>query len=289
MGEDKTVAQRAYQTPKDTMNMAVKSIPDGARAEDHVAGRVGRKGVYAGAHPIKSKNGCILFGSNIGVMSAVPPHVVTFAAVLVAYSRSAVAAVTGGRIGGGYTAPRESSRPSAPPIQQQQYQDRQPQRDYSPPQAGRDIYGSAGSRVHVSYWGQRPGARRGRHQRVINADAGDVVSTTLNAADVAMIGGVSAGVMALQRRNRKRYLEEHGDEYDSHGPRTGDVSGWHAPSAQRGVKETAVVTTLQVAMFCERCGGQGDVLSSLEALSQRADVQTPRGLSALVNEVRPGC
>lgn len=200
-------------------------------------------------------------------------------AATTACSHAATAAVTGGRIGGGgYTVPDHAS--SAPPVQQQRYQ-APPQRYDPPTNSAGDIYGSDGSRVHISYSGKQ-GRRRGSRFR-FNQDVGDVTSNSITAGDVVMVGGVSAGVMALQRYNRKRFLEEGHDGYGSASPKALPAS---ARGLAKGGRETAVVTTLQLSMFCDRQGGRGDLLGTLEKLSQTADVNSPRGLSALVNEVR---
>lgn len=102
--------------------------------------------------------------------------------------------------------------------------------------------------------------------------------------DVIMVGGVSAGIAAVQRYNRKKQLEE--EDLHNRGPSTRNAAaGWSAKPASGG-GGTAVVSTLQLAMFCDRRGGQRDVLDTLNKLSQTADVNSPRGLSTLVNEVR---
>lgn len=235
------------------------AIPD-ARGKRHRLGRKANRGMNPAASPVY-------------ILRAA----VTVAAATTACSGSVAAALTGGRIGGGYTGARENSRPSAPPIQQQQpYYQRQSQREYTPPQAGRDIYGSAGSRVHIEFGDLTPGARKGRRARAkFNPDTGDLVATRITPGDVAMITGVSAVVAAMQRRNRNRYLEEKTGEDDANG----------SPSSARGVRKAAVVTTMQVALYCERKGGREDVLGTLDALSQNADVTSPGGLSVLVNEV----
>lgn len=102
--------------------------------------------------------------------------------------------------------------------------------------------------------------------------------------DVIMVGGVSAGIAAVQRYNRKKHLEEE-DLYNREASSRTAAAGWSAKPASGG-GGTAVVSTLQLAMFCDRRGGQRDVLETLNKLSQTADVNSPRGLSTLVNEVR---
>ena len=206
---------------------------------------------------------------------AVPP---LFLAATTACSEASLAAVTGGRIGGGYTPPAAERTPSAPPMQQEQrYQAPQRQQQYQP-RAGRDVYGSEGSRFHVSFDGGRMGRRSTRVR--FDQDAGDVASGTITPGDVVMVGGVSAAVAAAQRRNRKRYLEEDSEGYGRR--RSPNRPG----RADRSKQTTAVVTTLQLSLYCDRKGGQGDVLATLDNLSQTADVNSPRGLSTLINEVR---
>eukprot|EP00903_Cladosiphon_okamuranus_P019146 g17613.t1 len=161
--------------------------------------------------------------------------------------------------------------------QEQRYQAPQRQQQYQP-RASRDIYGSDGSRFRVTFDGGRIG-RRSTSIR-FNPDAGDVSSTTITPGDVAMVGGVSAVVAAVQRRNRKRFLEEEGQDYDRR--RSASLSGL---ADRRGSKQTAVVTILQLSLWCDRTGGLGDVLATLDHLSQTADVNSPRGLSSLINEV----
>lgn len=195
-----------------------------------------------------------------------------------AYSQASIAAVTGGRIGGGYTPPAAERTPSAPPMQQEQrYQAPQRQQQYQP-RAGRDIYGSDGSRFHITFDGGRMGRRSTRVR--FDPDAGDVPSSTITAGDVAMVGGVSAAVAAVQRYNRKRFLEEEGQDY---GRRRSPTLPGRAD--RKGSKQTAVVSTLQLSLWCDRTGGLGDVLATLDNLSQTADVNSPRGLSTLINEV----
>ncbi len=209
-----------------------------------------------------------------GRLITVPPLVL---AATTAFSEASLAAVTGGRIGGGYTPPPAERTPSAPPMQQEQrYQAPQRQQQY-PPRAGRDIYGSEGSRFHITYDGGRMGRRATRVR--FNPDAGDVVSNTITPGDVAMVGGVSAAVAAAQRHNRKRFLEE---ENEGFGRRRSPTRPGRADPS----KQTAVVTTLQLSLYCDRKGGLGDVLATLDNLSQTADVNSPRGLSTLINEVR---
>lgn len=193
------------------------------------------------------------------------------------FSEPALAAVTGGRIGGGYNPPAAERTPSAPPLQQEQrYQAPQRQQQY-PPRAGRDIYGSEGSRFHITYDGGRMGRRATRIR--FNPDSGDVVSSTITPGDVAMVGGVSAAVAVAQRHNRRRFLEEENEGYGRR--RSPARTGRADPN-----KQTAVVTTLQLSLYCDRNGGLGDVLATLDNLSQTADVNSPRGLSTLINEVR---
>lgn len=207
-----------------------------------------------------------------------PP--IIFAATTIACSQASSAAVTGGRIGGGYTPPPERT-PSAPPMEQQQrYQaPRQQQQQYQP-RAGRDIYGSDGSRFHIRFDGARGGRRSTRVR--FDPDAGDVPSTTITPGDVVMIGGVSAGVAAVQRYNRKRFL---GEEGQGDGRRSSPTMPARA-GRKSGSKQEAVVTSLQLSLYCDRKGGQGDLLATLDKLSQTADVNSPRGLSALINEVK---
>ncbi|CAM9256842.1 unnamed protein product [Ectocarpus sp. 12 AP-2014] len=217
-------------------------------------------------------------GRNGRRLLAISPLLV---AVTTGRSLAATAAVTGGRIGGGgYSAPAAAERtPSAPPMQQQrQYQppQQQQQGQYQRPRAGRDIYGSEGSRFHIRFDGGRGGRRSTRAR--FNPYDGDAPSTSITPGDVAMIGGVSAAVAAVQRYNRKRFVDE-----ESSGQRPS------APlpprSGRGGSSQTAVVTTLQLGLYCDRQGGQGDVLATLDKLSQTADVNSPRGLSTLINEV----
>lgn len=198
-----------------------------------------------------------------------------------ACSQASMAAVTGGRIGGGYTPPAAERTPSAPPMQQEQrYQAPQRQQQQYQPRAGRDIYGSDGSRFHITFDGGRMG-RRSKRVR-FDPDAGDVPSTTVTPGDIAMVGGVSATVAAVQRYNRKRFLEEEGQDY---GRRRSPTLPGRA-DRKGGKQQTAVVSTLQLSLWCDRTGGQGDVLATLDNLSQTADVNSPRGLSTLINEVR---
>lgn len=212
------------------------------------------------------------------LLTTVPPILL---AATMACSQASSAAVTGGRIGGGYTPPPERT-PSAPPMEQQQrYQppQQQQQQQYQP-RAGRDIYGSDGSRFHIRFDGARGGRRSSRVR--FDPDAGDVPSTTITPGDVVMIGGVSAGVAAVQRYNRKRFLEEEGQDQ---GRRSSPTLPARA-SRKSGSKQEAVVTSLQLSLYCDRKGGQGDLLATLDKLSQTADVNSPRGLSALINEVK---
>eukprot|EP00752_Nemacystus_decipiens_P007717 g6900.t1 len=196
-----------------------------------------------------------------------------------ACSQASIAAVTGGRIGGGYTPPAAERTPSAPPMQQEQrYQVPQRQQQQYQPRAGRDIYGSDGSRFHITFDGGRMGRRSTRVR--FDPDAGDVPSTSITPGDVAMVGGVSAAVAAVQRYNRKRFLEEEGQDYGGRRPPT--LAG---RADRNGRKQTAVVSTLQLSLWCDRTGGFGDVLATLDHLSQTADVNSPRGLSTLINEV----
>lgn len=195
-----------------------------------------------------------------------------------ACSQASIAAVTGGRIGGGYTPPAAERTPSAPPMQQEQrYQAPQRQQQYQP-RAGRDIYGSEGSRFHITFDGGRMGRRSNRVR--FDPDAGDVPSTSITPGDVAMVGGVSAAVAAVQRYNRRRFLEEEGR---GDGRRRSPTLAGRAD--RKGGKQTAVVSTLQLSLWCDRTGGLGDVLATLDNLSQTADVNSPRGLSTLINEV----
>lgn len=199
-----------------------------------------------------------------------------------ACSQASIAAVTGGRIGGGYTPPAAERTPSAPPMQQEQrYQAPQRQQQQYQPRAGRDIYGSDGSRFHIVFDGGRMGRRSTRVR--FDPDAGDVPSSTITPGDVAMVGGVSAAVAAVQRYNRKRFLEEEGQGNDRR--RSPNLVG---RADRMGSKQPAVVSTLQLSLWCDRTGGLGDVLATLDHLSQKADVNSPRGLSTLINEVRCG-
>lgn len=196
-----------------------------------------------------------------------------------AFSQASIAAVTGGRIGGGYTPPAAERTPSAPPMQQEQrYQAPQRQKQYQP-RAGQDIYGSEGSRFHITYDGGRMGRRSARAR--FDPDAGDVPSSTITPGDVAMVGGVSAAVAAVQRYNRKRFLDEEGQEYGR--PRSPALQG---RADRKGSKQTAVVSTLQLSLWSDRTGGPGDVLAALDHLSQTADVNSQRGFSTLISEVR---
>lgn len=206
-----------------------------------------------------------------------PPILV---AATTACSLTSSAAVTGGRIGGGYTPPPDRAA-SAPPMEQQQrYQaPQQRQQQQYPPRAGRDIYGSDGSRFHIRFDGARGGRRSTRVR--FDPDASDVPSRTMTPGDVVMIGGVSAGVAAVQRYNRKRFLEEEGQGY---GRRTSPTLPARS-NRNGGRKQESVVTSLQLSLYCDRKGGQEDLLATLDKLSQTADVNSPRGLSALINEV----
>ncbi|CAM9724379.1 unnamed protein product [Scytosiphon promiscuus] len=200
-------------------------------------------------------------------------------AAATAGSQASMAAVTGGRIGGGgYTAPAAERTPSAPPMQQQQRYKPPPQQRQYQPRAGRDIYGSEGSRFHVSFDNARGGRRSSRAR--FNPDAGDIPSSTITPGDVAMVGGVSATIAAVQRYNRKRFLEEETEGYGR-----APSSPPQARARGKGREPTAVVTTLQLSLYCDRKGGQSDVLATLDKLSQTADVNSGRGLSTLVNEV----
>lgn len=212
------------------------------------------------------------------IFRTVPPSLL---AATTACSQASIAAVTGGRIGGGgYTAPDRA--PSAPPMQQQQrYDAPTTSQEYYSPRAGRDIYGSDGSRTHIKFsLGGRAGRRGGGRAR-FNPDVGDVTSTSVTPGDVIMIGGVTAGVVAAQRRNRRRFLEEGG---------VGSPGAASPPATTRSgggsSRETCAVTTLQLSTYCDRAGGRRDLLATLDKLSQTADVSGPSGLSALVNEVR---
>lgn len=216
------------------------------------------------------------FGGPWRPLLTVPPLVLTAAT---ACSQASVAAVTGGRIGGGgYTAPPAERTPSAPPMQQQQRYKPPPQRRQYSPRAGRDIYGSEGSRFHVSFDNARGGRRSNRAR--FNHNAGEITSSTITPGDVAMVGGVSATIAAVQRYNRKRFLEDEAEGYGR-----APSSPPQARAARKGREPAAVVTTLQLSLFCDRKGGQGDVLATLDKLSQTADVNSGRGLSTLVNEV----
>lgn len=213
------------------------------------------------------------------IYRTVPPLLL---AATTACSQASVAAVTGGRIGGGgYTAPDRA--PSAPPMQQQQQRYEAPtsSQEYYSPKAGRDIYGSDGSRTHIKFsYGGRAGRRGGRAR--LNPDVGDVTSTSITPGDVIMVGGVSAGLMAAQRHNRKRFLEEGGGSPGASPPATTTRTG---VGGGGGSRETSAVTTLQLSTYCDRGGGRRDLLATLDKLSQTADVSGPLGLSALVNEV----
>lgn len=196
-------------------------------------------------------------------------------AATTACPQASSAAVTGGRIGGGYTPPPERA-PSAPPMEQQQrYQAPQQQEQQYQPRAGRDIYGSEGSRFHIKF-DSAQGPRRST--RRFDPDAGSVPSSTITPGDVVMVGGVSAGIAAVQRYNRKRFLEENGQDDSS--PTLPARAG-----RKGGNKQEAVVTSLQLSLYCDRNGGQGDLLATLDKLSQTSDVNSPRGLSALISEV----
>ena len=211
----------------------------------------------------------------------VPPLLL---AATTACSQASIAAVTGGRIGGGgYNAPDQT--PSAPPLQQQQQRYEAPtSQEYYSPRSGRDIYGSDGSRTHIRFsYGGRAGRRGGRAR--FNPDVGDVTSTSITPGDVVMICGVSAGLMAAQRYNRKRFLEDEMGSTSASPPKTTRSGGGGGGGSSR---ETSAVTTLQLSMYCDRGGGGRDLLATLDNLSQTADVSGPSGLSALVNEVR-GC
>ncbi|CAM9125312.1 unnamed protein product [Ectocarpus fasciculatus] len=215
-------------------------------------------------------------GRNGRRLLSIPPLLV---AVATGRGLAATAAVTGGRIGGGgYSAPAAAERtPSAPPMQQQrQYQPPQQQQQYQQPRAGRDIYGSEGSRFHIRFDGGGGGRRSTRAR--FNPYDGDAPSTSITPGDVAMVGGVSAAVAAVQRYNRRRFLDEEGYRQRPSAPLP-------PRSSRGGSSQTAVVTTLQLGLYCDRQGGQGDVLATLDKLSQTADVNSPRGLSTLINEV----
>ena len=190
-------------------------------------------------------------------------------AAAAAVSQPSAVAASGGRISGGYNPPERA--PSAPSLQQQRYQS--PRQKYTPPTAGRDIHGTGDTRFNINFRGKE-GSRRGNRVRV-NSNVGDAKSDSMKSGDVAVIGGISAGIVALQRYNRKRFLEDGGGYAD--GPST-------SPLAMSATK-TAVVTSIQVSMFCNRQAGKGSVLTALGDLSKTADVESPRGLSALVNEV----
>lgn len=214
------------------------------------------------------------------IFSTVPPLLLAATTVC---SQASIAAVTGGRIGGGgYTTPDRA--PSAPPMQQQQQRYEAPttSQEYYTPRAGRDIYGSDGSRTHIKFsLGGRAGRRGGGRAR-FNPDVGDVTSTSITPGDVVMIGGVTAGVVAAQRNNRKRFLE---DGRGSPGPASPPATTRSGGGGGGGSRETCAVTTLQLSTYCDRGGGKRDLLATLDKLSQTADVSSPSGLSALVNEV----
>lgn len=241
----------------------------------------GSTAALKGADSLFEQHGSISGDADIGrrwrpLLTAVPPLVL---AATTACSQASVAAVTGGRIGGGgYTAPPAERTPSAPPMQQQQRYKPPPQQRQYQPKAGRDIYGSEGSRFHVSFDNSRMGRRSTRAR--FNPDAGGITSSTITPGDVAMVGGVSATIAAVQRYNRKRFLEEEAEGYGKVPP-----SPAQAGTRRKGKEPTAAVTTLQLGLYCDRKGGQGDVLATLDKLSQTADVNSGRGLSTLVNEV----
>lgn len=213
------------------------------------------------------------------MLRTVPPLLL---AATTACSQASLAAVTGGRIGGGgYTAP-DRAPSAAPPMQQQQQRYEAPTPQEYNPRAGRDIYGSDGSRTHIKFsYGGRAGRRGGRAR--YDPDAGEVTATSISPGDVVMVGGVSAGLIAARRYNRKRFLEEGGGSIDASSPSTtrSRVGGGGSSGT-----ETSAVTTLQLSTYCDRAGGRRDLLATLDKLSQTADVSGPLGLSALVNEVR---
>ena len=214
------------------------------------------------------------------MLRTVPPLLL---AATTACSQASIAAVTGGRIGGGgYTVP-DRAPSAAPPMQQQQQRYEAPTPQLYSPRAGRDIYGSDGSRTHIKFsYGGRAGRRGGRVR--YDPDVGEVTATSISPGDVVMIGGVSAGVIAARRYNRKRFLEEGGGSIDASSPSaTRSRLGGGGSSG----RETSAVTTLQLSTYCDRGGGRRDLLATLDKLSQTADVSGPLGLSALVNEV--GC
>lgn len=260
--------------------MCVSHLPPDAAAAVELGDNMnvddkGRSGRYAGG-PFHSRDASVSWWSEKRRLLTALPLVLS---ATTACSQASIAAVTGGRIGGGYTPPAAERTPSAPPMQQEQrYQAPQRQQQYQP-RAGRDIYGSEGSRFHISFDGGRMGRRSTRVR--FDPDAGDVPSTSITPGDVAMVGGVSAAVAAVQRYNRKRFLEEEGQDYG--GRRSPTLAG---RAVRKGSKQTAVVSTLQLSLWCDRTGGLGDVLATLDHLSQTADVNSPRGLSTLINEVR---
>lgn len=186
------------------------------------------------------------------------------------------AAVTGGRIGGSYDVPDRA--PSPPPIQRHQQMYKSPQQQYTPPQAGRDIQGIDGNRMHINFRGKE-GSRRGNRVRY-NPSVRDMKSDPITASDIAIVGGLTVGILTIQRYNRRRFLHESEGGY-----RVGSST----PSTAISRRESTVVSSIQLSMICDRQAKGGNILSALENLSKTADVKRPRGLSTLVNEVRCAC
>lgn len=182
-------------------------------------------------------------------------------------------AVTGGRIGGSYDVPDRA--PSPPPIQRQQQMYKSPQQQYTPPQAGRDIQGTDGIRIHIDFRGKE-GSRRGSRIRY-NPSVRGMTSDPITAGDMAVVGGLTVGILTIQRYNRRRFLHE---------SKGGYVVGSSTPPTAIIRRETAVISSIQLSMICDRQAEGGNILSTLENLSKTADVKRPRGLSTLVNEVR---
>ncbi|CAM9407491.1 unnamed protein product, partial [Choristocarpus tenellus] len=155
----------------------------------------------------------------------------------------ALAVGSGGRIGGvGITSEPSRSAP-APPIHTQS----QPLGDVGTHnrvrrEGGKSSIIGGSSRLHFGRRNNRGSSSSSRvdgNRRYHHFDQEtDVVSDTITPGDVVVVAGVTAGVVALRRRSR---------DVDTGGHGAGDAS-------------SAVLTTLQVGLFCPREGGRRDIL-----------------------------
>ncbi|CAN0109700.1 unnamed protein product, partial [Discosporangium mesarthrocarpum] len=198
----------------------------------------------------------------------------------VALSRPAVAVGTGGRIGGGVGNVPEQHR-SAPSETQSERQRVEPTFRTSGSRRGRGsssiVGGSSGAKI---WWGPSNDldsagvpSRPVRNHRFKHEY--DITSERLTPADVLVVGGATAGIVALQRRNSK----------GGGGGGQRGVNGERAGQGVGSVGGDAVVTTLQVAFYCDRLGGRGDVLDALDSLSRTANISSQKGLATLMSDV----